>query len=581
MSHNQSLRCLCVLISLCYITSGGSTGPPFGTAADSPPARTEWPLFNGTLDNQRYSDLTEINRETVSRLQVKWTFLPSSSASGGAFECTPVVWNGLIYVTSSFCEVFALNAKTGSISWTYEPKILSSSDTDSDANHRGVAVAYGKVYLATTDCRLIALDAKTGEPVQSFGDKGVVKIADFKKGYGETSPPTISDGKVLIGMTGGEYPLRGFFSAYDANSGKLLWRWNTIPSPGERGGNTWPNNGSYKTGGGSAWMPAAVDKDRGLVIFGTGNPNPDFNGSRRAGDNLYTCCIVALDITTGKLRWHFQIVKHDLWDYDQAASPILFDVERDGTKIAAVGVAAKTGWFYILDRETGRSLLAAREVAVPQSKFQKTAQTQTMLDVPPFAEHRNIFTPPTRKGVLIAPGLYGGSEWSPVAYSPRTNLAYVTAIDRPVIFKSAPVEPVSKRRIVRGRMGGSYDSPANPSGKGAFVAVDVNTGLIKWRRPTVPDSLAGSLATGGGLVFTGEAEGDFIALEARTGERVWRFQCGASVNAAPMTFAAGGRQYIAVAVGGSGTNPVADIRKRYGSRQRSSAVFVFGLPDPD
>jgi alcohol dehydrogenase (cytochrome c) len=538
----------------------------------------EWPLFHGTLDNQRYSSLSQITRKNVSRLQVAWVFqLHRECPPDSLLQCIPVVSDGILYCTSPKCDVFALAADTGEILWHFDPNVAIAPPRYDHIANRGVVVDHGTVYLATLDCRLFALDARTGKPMPSFGDRGQVRIGDLKEGYSETSPPTVCDGKVLIGVACGEFPTRGFFSAYDAATGKLLWRWYTTAAPDEPGGDTWPNNGSYRVGGGSQWMPAAVDRERGLVIFGTGNPNPDIDGRDRAGDNLYTCCIVALEIQTGKLRWYFQEVKHDLWDYDQASSPLLFDVVRDRKRIPAVGAAAKTGWFYVLDRETGRSLLPTREVAVPQNERHHTARTQTLLQIPPFSEHRNIFTPPTPEGVLVSPGLWGGSQWSPVSYSPQTGLAYVAAIDCPMTFRNELTEtPEFEKPPAALRLGG--DVAISPSSSGAFVAIDVSTGLVRWRTPTASHPVGGSTATAGGLVFTGEADGHFIALDARTGQRLWQFQCGAGVNTPPITYEVNGRQYVAVSVGGWVGNA---FGFRAGDRnfyRGGSSIFVFALP---
>ncbi|HKG20839.1 MAG TPA: PQQ-binding-like beta-propeller repeat protein, partial [Blastocatellia bacterium] len=345
----------------------------------------DWPTYGGTVDNQRYSPLAQINRANAGRLQVAWAFQSGFATPQTSFECTPIVIDGIMYVTSPKDDVFALKADTGEVIWQYDPKVeLQSVKLCCGIINRGVAVSEGRVYVATLDARLIALDARTGKPVESFGQGGEVRIADHAKGYSETAAPVIHGNKVLLGVAGGEFETRGFFSAYDARTGKMLWRWHTIPAPGEPGGDSWPNNGAYQAGGVTAWMTAAVDAGNNQVIFGTGNPNPDFKGGARPGDNLYGCSIVALDIDTGKLRWYFQQVKHDLWDYDQSSPPILFDSVIRGERVGAVGAAGKIGWFYILDRKTGKSLLPTREVAVPQDAAQATSATQVVPAVPPF-----------------------------------------------------------------------------------------------------------------------------------------------------------------------------------------------------
>ena len=557
-----------VLLFLLPLSLGaaGRRTPPQGTGRD-------WPTYGGTIDNQRYSGLTQINRANVSRLQVAWTFQTGFSTPQTSFECTPIVRDGVMYVTSPKGDVFALKADTGEIIWQYDPAVaLESVKLCCGIINRGVALSRGRVFIATLDARLIALDARTGEVVKSFGDNGEVKIADHAKGYSETAAPVIAGGKILLGVAGGEFETRGFFSAYDEQTGKLLWRWYTTAAPGEPGGDTWPDTGVYKVGGATAWMTAAVDEANSQVIFGTGNPNPDFDGRARAGDNLYSCSIVALDINTGKLRWYFQQVKHDLWDYDQSSSPVLFDSVIDGRRTEAVGAAGKIGWLYILDRKTGKSLLPMREIEVPQDARQATARTQTVPAVPPFVTHKNIFRPPTKEGVLIAPGLSGGSEWSPMAYSPQTRFVYIAAVDKPMIYT---VETPNPFGLV---LGGLALVPPDIPPEGAFVAIDVNTGRMRWRTLTKPHPVGGLCATAGGLVFAGESNGMFNAMDAQTGKRLWQFQCGAGVNAAPMTYEVNGRQYVAVAAGGLAMESLTSGQAGLTNFRRGNALFVFALP---
>ncbi|HVF91499.1 MAG TPA: PQQ-binding-like beta-propeller repeat protein [Blastocatellia bacterium] len=539
----------------------------------------DWPTYGGTVDNQRYSTLAQINRANAGRLQVAWTFQSGFATPQTSFECTPIVIDGIMYVTSPKDDVFALKADTGEIIWQYDPKVdFQRVKLCCGIINRGVAVSEGRVYVATLDARLVALDARTGRPVESFGEGGEVRIADHSKGYSETAAPVIHGNKVLLGVAGGEFQTRGFFSAYDAKTGKMLWRWHTIPAPNEPGGDSWPNNGAYQAGGVTAWMTAAVDVENNQVIFGTGNPNPDFKGGARPGDNLYGCSIVALDVDTGKLRWYFQQVKHDLWDYDQSSPPILFDSLMGGKRVGAVGAAGKIGWFYILDRKTGRSLLPTREIAVPQDAAQATSATQVVLAVPPFVAHKNIFTPPTKKGVVIAPGLSGGSEWSPLAYSPQTGLAYIAAVDKPMTYVLDGLNPFPDLNL-----GGIAFVPDGKEvePRGAFVAIDVNTGLVRWRTPTRPHPVGGLLATAGGLVFAGESNGWFDAMDAATGRILWRFQCGAGVNAAPMTYSVGGRQYVAVAAGGLAMESLTSGQAGLDNFRRGTALLVFALPGPD
>jgi glucose dehydrogenase len=320
-------------------------------------------------------------------------------------------------------------------------------------------------------------------------------------------------------------------------------------------------------------MNPAIDTQNRLVIFGTGNPNPDLNGGTRAGDNLYTCSVVALDMNTGKLRWYFQEVKHDLWDYDQAAPPVLFDSVMNGGRFQAVGAAGKVGWFYILNRKTGQSLLPLREMAVPQDPQQATARTQIVPDVPPFVPIRNLFAPPTKKGVVVEPGSHGGSKWSPLAYSPKTGLIYIGAVHKPTLLKLGENKPDTIGQL----LGGTIDLERIADPTSEFIAIDVNTGLVKWRTPVKPYPGGGHLATAGDLLFSGDTMGEFIAMNAETGQTLWQFRCverpfGFStpyipaINSAPMTYEVAGRQYIAIATGGRAVDG------------GGGKLFVFSLP---
>src|SRR5262245_17546715 len=546
-----------------HIQSRAQVKPSRGAGA----ADQDWPTYGGTLANQRYSALAQINRANVSKLQVAWAFQTGYATPQTSFECTPVVFDGVMYVTSPKNDVYALRADIGEIIWHYDPQIdLRSTKICCGQINRGVAISNGRVFLATLDARLLALDAKTGLPGKEFGGEGEVKIADPAQEYSDTCAPVIADGKVLLGVAGGEFGTRGFFSAYDVETGKLLWRSYTIPAPDEPGGDTWPNTGIHQVAGGPAWMTATVDEESRQVIFGTGNPNPAFNGSARAGDNLYTSSVVALDLDTGKLRWYFQEVKHDLWDYDQSAPPILFNSVINGRKVSAVGAAGKTGWFYIFDRKTGKSLLPMREIAVPQDEKQATSPTQVVPDVPAFALQKNLFAPPTKEGVIIAPGANGASNWSPPAYSPQTELVYLSTANRAMVFRNDGLR---------------FNTPGiEPTG--AFVAIDVNTGLVRWRTETNPHPVGGLVATAGGLVFAGASNGLVVAMYAKSGKRLWHFQCGAGVNAAPMTYSVNGRQYVAIAAGGlANERYVYSLRKDKVGQinfRGGDTLFVFALP---
>ncbi len=513
-----------------------------------------WLMYGHDYTNQRYSALSQINTRNVHTLVPRWVF--QTGGPIGSFENTPVVVNGVMYITTPYNHVIAVDARTGQQLWRYEHK-LGTQIYCCGPNNRGVAVAYGMVYMATLDARLVALDQKTGKV------KWDVEVADPTAGYSLTLAPLVYKGMVIVGNSGAEYGVRGFVDAYNAFNGQRVWRFWTIPEKGWEGNwspttpegeNLNRNIGKEKAdfakhkdawqrGGGSTWMTPAVDPETDTLFIMVGNPSPDLDGEVRPGDNLYTESMVALDVKTGTYKWHYQYVPHDVWDLDAVSPAVLFDVTVDGRKVKAVGHAGKTGWYYIHDRATGR-LIRRSEAFVPQE---------------------NMFAQPTPTGVRMLPGANGGSEWSPVAYSPQTQMVYILGLHQPMwyITHSAPYE--------RGRLwlGSAFVSIPGEEQWGTFTAIDVNTGKIVWQNKMPNPLIGGALATAGGLVFTGgDGTGNFYAFDARTGKELWRFQCGAGVNAAPISFEVDGEQFIAVAAGGN-----FQLGYRYGD-----AIFVFGLP---
>jgi len=474
----------------------------------------DWLLHGRTYANDRYSPLTDINTDNVTSL------VPSAIVQTGmtaSFETTPIVTHGVMYlatgVVSKQMKVMALNAASGERIWETTLNLADFQICCGPVN-RGVAVGYGKVYVVTLDDKLVALNATDGKELWEK------TVADPTVGYSETMAPQIYNGMVIIGSAGGEWAIRGFVAAYDANNGDQKWRWDST-DPKSFAGDSW------KSGGGMVWTTPAIDPDRGLVIFSTGNPNPDLSGTDRAGDNLYTDSIVALDVNTGQLRWYYQEVKHDVWDYDAVSNVVLFDVEENGTTVPAAGEAGKVGWVFIVDRTNGR-LIRKSDPYVMMSK--------------------NMFSMPTKVGVDMLPGANGGAEWSPPAYSPQTHMLYVLAMDQLMRFTTEPPAQ-SKGQI---RLGSAFTNvEKNGIQDGPLVAVDVNTGKIAWQYKAPQPLIGGALATGGNLVFMGEGNGWFDAFDARNGDLLWRYQLGAGVNAPPITYQVNGEQYIAVAAGGN------------------------------
>lgn len=545
--------------------------------------KKNWLLYGHDYSNQRYSPLGQINVENVKTLTPRWIF---QTGKIGSFQTNPLVVDGVMYVTTPFNHVVALEARTGQQIWRYEHKLRTEKFCCGPAN-RGVAVGYGKVYMATIDARLIALDQKTGQVVwdREITDpeagkretvEAVLGVKEFQggtvigaTGYSSNMAPMIYKGKVIvgtmgvgyglhmnlkegdqqlhtaIGISGGEYGLRGFLAAYDAQSGKEIWRWYTIPEKGWEG--EWRTttlegedlhrdieaekvafkkySQTWKVGGGSVWSASALDPELGLLYVGTGNPSPQMDDSTRPGDNLYTVSLVALDVETGQLKWYYQQVPHDRWGYDVASPALLFDIIQDGKKIQAVGQAGKIGWFYIHDRQTGKLLLKSE----------------------PFVPQENLFAKPSPEGTRIAPSATGGSSWSPVAYSPQTEAVYISGIHLPARYISRTLTPEENKPWESY----TFFIQIKEEQGGTFTAIHTSTGKILWQKKMEQPMVGGALATAGGLIFTGEGNGYFDAFDAKTGEILWRFPCGAGVNAPPISYEVDGTQYIAVATGGN------------------------------
>jgi alcohol dehydrogenase (cytochrome c) len=476
--------------------------------------QNNWLLHGRTYDNQRYSPLKQITVDNVNALNLVALVQTGMTAS---FETTPIVANGVMYITTPVVNrkmmIIAINAATGERLWdvTYN---LGPFQICCGPVNRGVAAGYGKVYVATLDDHLLALDASDGHTVWD------TTIVSSQYGYSETLAPQIYDGMIIVGSAGGEWALRGFVAAYDASTGQQRWRWMAT-DPKTYSGDSW------QEGGGMVWTTPAIDPQLGLVIFSTGNPNPDLDGTSRRGDNLYSDSIVALDVHSGELKWYYQEVKHDVWDYDAASNVVLFDVHQNGETIPAAAEAGKVGWVFILDRRTGQ-LIRKSDPYVMMSK--------------------NMFSMPTSAGVDMLPGANGGAEWSPPAYSPQTHYLYILAMDQLMHFTTKPA-PSAPGLI---RLGSAFTNVA-PGGiqDGPLVALDVETGKIAWQYKAPQPLIGGALATAGNLVFMGEGNGWFDAFNARSGDRVWRYNLGAGVNAPPITYQVSGEQYVAVAAGGN------------------------------
>ena len=497
---------------------------------------------NGNYDQTRFHPADEITAKNVKGLHVAWIFQTDVREST---ETSPIIVNGVMYVTTSFDHVYALNAKTGEQIWHYKHDMGPITVYCCGPNNRGAAVYNDKVYLATLDAKLVALDAKTGKPVWSQ------QIADPSLGYSETMAPTVVDGKVLIGTNGGEYGIRGFVKAFDANDGKLLWTFNTIP---ENSVGVWATKDAtgrdmhrdiaaekaqldktgdpYKTLGGGVWQNPSIDLANKRIYFVVGNPSPDLDGSLRPGDNLYTDSLVSVDLDTGKLACYFQYIAHDLWDLDATSPTVLVDVkDKSGKTVPGVLHAGKTGYIYVHDRKDC-SLIRFSEPMVSQ-------------------KDRWVLPTPTKpldsNSARMFPGANGGVEWSPIATDPGLGMAYAINLEQEMTY-TVDSTPYPQGKLW---LGGAFTNVPGGVQAGNVTAVDYNTGKIKWQVKTPQPMIGGILATGGGVVFAGEANGWFKAYDAKTGKILWKFHAGAGVNAPPSSYMVGGKQYIVVGAGGN------------------------------
>ncbi|HEY3300353.1 MAG TPA: PQQ-binding-like beta-propeller repeat protein [Methylophilaceae bacterium] len=542
----------------------------------------EWPSFGRGYDNQRFSPLNQINTQNVQKLTTAWHYHSGIKAS---FQSTPIVVDGVMYVSLPFNHVVALDATTGKELWRYEHQRQKDWAMCCGPANRGVAVAEGKVFIGTVDARLIALDAKTGKIVWDIDAVDAAVVTEGQASLNSNDPnskrkvtggtgvgiamaPVVYQGKVMIGITGvgyglhidnpredaplgavigvtGRYGRPGFLAAFDVNTGKRVWQFDTIPNKG------WEGNFSPTTsdgislnrdiahekatlsqfpdaarfGGGSAWSTPAIDPKLGLLYFGTGNPSPQMNDVSRPGDNLYTVSLVALEIATGKLRWHYQQVPHDVWGYDLASPPVLFNFKQGGKNIPAVGQASKTGWFYVHNRETGELLLKS-DAFVPQS---------------------NLFGKATFEGITLYPGILGGSNWSPVALDETQQKVFVAAIHAPIKYTLHETPAVDDKPAIRY----AASEPADAPRWGLLSAIDLSTGKLSWQQKVEQPMVGGVLATAGGLIFTGEGNGQFDAFDANSGKLLWQNKNESGVNAPPISYQIDGVQYIAVAAGGN------------------------------
>jgi quinoprotein glucose dehydrogenase len=598
----------------------------------------DWPTYGRDPGGTRYSPLKQINRQNVTQLKVAWTYHTHALDAAdfnhrAAFEATPILFEGSLYLSTPFDQVIALDPATGSERWKYDPGVNHNADY-SEVTSRGVsawtdskaaprAACRSRIFVGTIDARLIAVDARTGKPCEDFGEHGAIDLTNGvalrdRADYEVTSPPAVTADLVITGSSIGDGRAvdveRGIVRAFDARSGKLRWSWNPIP---------WAEKQNPRTGAANAWSVISVDAARGLVFIPTGSASPDYYGGQRLGDNAYANSVVALRATTGEMVWSFQVVHHDLWDYDVASQPSLIEFHNR----PAVAVTTKMGNVFVLDRETGKPLHPVEERPVPQSHVpgEKTWPTQPFSSFPALVPQRitpddawgvtaedrdkcrawiaslhseGIFTPPSVEGIIAVPGNAGGVNWGSAAIDPERGLLLANTNRLPFAVRLVPREKADDEvhKLDWNRLGtdfaaqrktpyamhrlpliGTNGIPCTAPPWGALVALDLNAGRIRWEAPLgswgpgLPagsPNLGGPIVTAGGLVFTAAAKDNYLrAFDLEAGSEVWKAELPASAQATPMTYSARGKQYLVICAGGHG---------KLGSKQ-GDAVVAFAL----
>ncbi len=486
-----------------------------------------WLTYSGEYNGHRYSRLAQIDRHNVRRLKPQWVY---HLERRGTFQTSPLVVDDVMYITEPPNRVTALDTRTGKPLWKYRYDLPEDLKGCCGKVNRGLAVLDSLLYLGTLDANLIALDIRTGRV------RWKQSVADHTAGYSITAAPLAVDGKVITGVAGGDFGARGFLDAYDGKTGERLWRFWTVPGPGEPGNETWAGDG-WKTGGAPTWLTGSFDPSLNTLYWGTGNPFPSLNGASRLGDNLYSASLVALDVTNGALKWHFQFTPHDVRDYDATQIPVLADLRIRGRQRRVVLVANRNGFYYVLDRETGEFLVG--KPYVPQNWARGLDKRGR-----PIVIEEAI---PDSEGAVIQPGMHGATNWFSPTYSRLTGFFYVNASERKQFVRTFKHSgrPPGGQFFEGGWAGPAYEK------QGAVKALRAGNGELIWEFDLHSPARAGLLSTAGGLVFSETAEGNFFALDAASGELLWRFQTGGKIRANPITYLSNGKQQVAIAAGHS------------------------------
>jgi quinoprotein glucose dehydrogenase len=591
----------------------------------------DWKCVGGDKGCTRYSALKQINRSNISSLQLAWTYHTGDAGSGNSttIECTPIVIEGVMFITTATSIVAALDADTGRERWRFNPNagVKRTQPRASGGVNRGVAYwsngKQARVFVGVADGRLISLDARSGIPDSCFGSAGTIELRDGMDvdlngiGYGPTSAPAICGDIIIVGFScpEGGRPAPGDPRAFDVRTGKELWRFHTIPRPGEIGHDTWEGDSWRHSGAANNWGGTSVDEKRGLIFIGTGSASPDFYGGNRKGDNLFANCTICLDARSGKRMWHFQTLRHDLWDHDLPIYPNLVTVIQNGRKVDAVAQVTKTGYVFLFDRVDGHPLFAIENRATPASDLpgEQAARTQPFpVKPPPFAQqsiescdlsdispetHAEVlaqfhkyrggpaFTPPSTNGTIVIPGFHGGATWSGASFDPTTGILYVNSNEQPnIVHMIADDGPEPYRPTGYFRFVDKNGYPAIKPPWGLLNAINLNKGEILWQVPlgefpeltargipqTGTENFGGTIVTAGGVVFIGGSKDEkFHAFDKSTGKLLWQYQLDAGGYATPCTYSVKGRQYVAIAAGGGG---------KLGTRSGDSFV-AFAVPE--